>query len=86
MLERSGVSAATLYRGWPSKEALVAAALERRQCDWLATWDRAVDRAADDRGRVLAVFDALDEYRSGTGRIALVRVPRDGLGVRRRAS
>jgi len=64
VLERSGVSAATLYRGWASKEALVAAALERRQRDWLTTWDRAVERAADERGRVLAVFDALDEYRS----------------------
>ena len=64
VLERAGVSSATLYRGYPSKEALVAAALDRRHDDWVATWDRAVARATDDRGRLLAVFDALDAYRS----------------------
>ncbi len=64
VLERAGVSSATLYRGYPSKEALVAAALDRRHEDWVATWDRALERATDDRGRVLAVFDALDQYRS----------------------
>ncbi|WP_241490086.1 TetR/AcrR family transcriptional regulator [Curtobacterium citreum] len=64
VLERAHVSSATLYRGWSSKEALVAAALDRRHDDWVATWDRAVDRARDDRGRLLAVFDALDDYRA----------------------
>ena len=64
VLERAGISSATLYRGYASKESLVAAALARRHDDWLATWDRAVDAADDDRGRLLAVFDALDDYRS----------------------
>ena len=64
VLDRAGVSSATLYRGWSSKEALVAAALRRRHDDWLRTWDRAVAAAQDDRGRVLAVFDALDAYRA----------------------
>ncbi|WP_420368702.1 TetR/AcrR family transcriptional regulator [Curtobacterium sp. L1-20] len=64
VLERARISSATLYRGYPSKESLVAAALRRRHDDWLATWDRAVDAAPDDRGRLLAVFDALDDYRS----------------------
>lgn len=64
VLERAGVSSATLYRGYASKEALVAAALGRRHDDWLATWDDAVTAAHDDRGRLLAVFDALDAYRS----------------------
>ncbi|MDR6169062.1 TetR/AcrR family transcriptional regulator [Curtobacterium sp. SORGH_AS_0776] len=64
VLERAGISSATLYRGYASKESLVAAALARRHDDWLATWDRAVDAAEDDRGRLLAVFDALDAYRS----------------------
>jgi AcrR family transcriptional regulator len=64
VLERSGVSAATLYRGWSSKEALVAAALGRRHDAWLATWDDAVAAQEDDRGRLLAVFDALDAFRS----------------------
>jgi len=64
VLERAGVSAATLYRGYASKEALVAAALERRHDEWLRVWDEALARASDDRGRVLAVFDALDAFRS----------------------
>ena len=64
VLARAGVSAATLYRGYASKEALVAAALERRHRDWLAVWDDAIARAASPEGRLLAVFDALDAFRS----------------------
>lgn len=64
VLERAGASPATLYRAYGSKEGLIAAALDRRQQSWLETWDAAVDRAADDRGRLLAVFDALDHFRS----------------------
>ncbi|MCA5922691.1 TetR/AcrR family transcriptional regulator [Curtobacterium oceanosedimentum] len=67
VLERAGVSTATLYRGYASKESLVAAALTRRHADWIATWDRMVDAASDDRGRLLAVFDALDAYRATAG-------------------
>jgi AcrR family transcriptional regulator len=65
VLARAGVSAATMYRGFPSKEALVAAALARRHDAWLACWDRALDRAVGAEGRLLAVFDALDAFRSG---------------------
>lgn len=64
VLERAGVSSATLYRGYPSKEALVAATLERRQRDWLDTWAAAVARRTDPLDRLLAVFDALDDFRS----------------------
>jgi AcrR family transcriptional regulator len=64
VLDRAGVSAATLYRGYASKEALVAAALERRHDEWLGVWDEVVARASDDRGRLLAVFDALDAFRA----------------------
>jgi AcrR family transcriptional regulator len=63
ILERAGVSPATLYRAYGSKEALIAAALDRRHGEWLATWDEAVTRAADDRERLLAVFDALEDFR-----------------------
>ncbi|MCU1407457.1 MAG: TetR family transcriptional regulator [Glaciihabitans sp.] len=62
VLARAGVSAATLYRGYASKEALVAAALERRQAAWLEVWERAIQRQHTETGRVLAVFDALDEF------------------------
>jgi len=62
ILERAGVSPATLYRTYGSKDGLVAAALTRRHEQWLAVWDEAVDRAPDARAALLAVFDALDEF------------------------
>ena len=63
VIARAGVSAATLYRGYPSKEALLAAALDRRQRAWRETWDAAVARHVDARARLLAVFDALEDFR-----------------------
>ncbi|WP_322919677.1 TetR/AcrR family transcriptional regulator [Nocardioides renjunii] len=66
ILERAGVSPATLYRAYASKDALVAAALERRHEEWLAVWDAAIARASTDRDRLLAVFDALEEYAGRT--------------------
>ncbi len=67
VLERAGVSPATLYRAYGSKEGLIAAALDRRQSSWLETWDAAVEQAPDDRSRLLAVFDALDCFRRAPG-------------------
>ncbi len=64
ILERAGVSPATLYRAYDSKEALVAAALDRRHREWLEVWDAAVARATTDRDRLLAVFDALEEFQA----------------------
>ena len=62
ILERAGVSPATLYRAYGSKEELIAATLERRQRDWLEVWDEAVAIAPDAVSRLLAVFDALDHF------------------------
>jgi AcrR family transcriptional regulator len=67
ILERAGVSPATLYRAYGSKEGLIAAALDRRQRSWLDTWDDAIAQAPDDRTRLLAVFDALDHFRGDPG-------------------
>lgn len=64
VLDRAGVSSATLYREWDSKEALVAAALDRRHQAWTTAWDRADTEAADDRARLTAVFDAVDAFRT----------------------
>lgn len=64
ILERAGVSPATMYRAYGSKEALVAAALDRRHQAWLAAWDAAAARAGTDRARLLAVFDALAEFQA----------------------
>ena len=63
VLERAGVSAATLYRGYASKEALVAAALDRRQREWLRIWDDAIAARNTAAGRLLAIFDALEIFR-----------------------
>lgn len=62
ILELAGVSPATLYRAYGSKEGLVAAVLERRHREWLAVWDDAIARAPDARARLLAVFDALERF------------------------
>lgn len=62
ILERSEVSSATMYRGYASKEALLAGALTRRHQHWIETWDAAVARRRDPRRRLLAVFDALADF------------------------
>lgn len=64
VLARAGVSAATLYRGYPSKEALVAAALDRRHRAWIDCWEHAIAGQETPERRLLAVFDALDAFRS----------------------
>lgn len=60
---RAGVSPATLYRGYASKDALLAAVLERRHRAWTTAWEDAIAQAPDDAGRLLAIFDALDAFR-----------------------
>lgn len=64
VIRRAGVSSATVYRGFASKEALLAAALDRRHRQWIEVWDAAVARRSDPAGRLLAVFDALEEFRA----------------------
>lgn len=65
ILATASVSPATLYRGFRSKENLIAAALERRHQRWVEVWDKAIDAAGSDgTRRLLAVFDALDTFRA----------------------
>lgn len=64
ILDRAGVSPATLYRAYGSKDDLVAAALDRRHAEWLEVWEAAIEEASTDRDRLLAVFDAIDSFRS----------------------
>ena len=54
----------TLYAHFASKEDLVLAFLEERNKRWTEGWLRTQieQRAQDPRGRVLAIFDAFDDW------------------------
>jgi AcrR family transcriptional regulator len=58
----SGVTKRTLYDRFGSKDALVAAYLRERDQRWRALVAEHVDREHDDVCRVLAPFDALEEW------------------------
>ncbi len=67
LLREADVAAATLYAHFGTKDGLVAAALEARADAWRRVWDRHIVEAADDAERLLAIFDALADYRTGVG-------------------
>ncbi len=63
ILAESGVAKMTLYNHFGSKDELILAALERRDARWRAWFGHALARRAESpRGRLLAVFDALEEW------------------------
>ncbi len=63
ILAESGVAKMTLYNHFGSKDALILAALERRDARWRDWFRHAVERRAESpRERLLAVFDALEEW------------------------
>ncbi len=68
ILEESGVARMTLYNHFKSKEELIVAALEYQDLqvrEWLvAAVERLAKRPAD---RLLAIFDAFDEWFRGDG-------------------
>jgi AcrR family transcriptional regulator len=64
VIDRAGVAKATLYRHFPSKDALVLAFLERREQLWTRGF---VEAGARSRGssaeeQLLAIFDVFDEW------------------------
>src|SRR4051794_31377928 len=64
VIQAAGVAKATLYRHFPSKNALVLAFLERREEIWTRGF---VEAGAERRGatpeeRLLAIFDVFDEW------------------------
>lgn len=63
VLATAGVSVATLYAQFGSKDGLLEASLQRRLDTWRTYWDQAISTAEADEDRLLAVFDALKLYR-----------------------
>jgi AcrR family transcriptional regulator len=64
VIAEADVAKATLYHHFASKEALVIAFLELREQRWTHEWLQveAERRAAHPRDRVMAIFDAFDEW------------------------
>ncbi len=63
----AGVAIATLYQHVGSKDGLIEAVLDRRLQAWTAQWEASIAAAATPRDRVLALFDALVEFRRSSG-------------------
>ena len=63
LVERAGVAKMSLYKNFGSKDELVAAYLRARDERWRAWFEDAVESRADSpKGKLLAVFDAYDEW------------------------
>jgi AcrR family transcriptional regulator len=63
ILAEAGVAKMTLYKHFGSKEELILAALRERDARWRAGFRAAVERRATAaRDRLLAVFEALDDW------------------------
>jgi AcrR family transcriptional regulator len=64
LVDRAGITKATLYRHFPSKDDLVVAFLELREQRWTRGWVEAEARrrgtTADEQ--LLAIFDLFDEW------------------------
>jgi AcrR family transcriptional regulator len=69
IVDQAGVAKMSLYRHFSSKDDLVLAFLELREERWTRGWLQSeMERRADDpRERLLAVFDALDEWFHSSG-------------------
>ena len=67
IVAEAGVAKMSLYRHFPSKEGLALAVLDLRRERWTRDWLRAaVERlGSSPRGRLLAYFDAFDEWFNG---------------------
>jgi AcrR family transcriptional regulator len=64
VVERAGVTKATLYRHFPSKDDLVVAFLELREQRWTLGWveAQARRRGSTPEEQLLAIFELFDEW------------------------
>ena len=64
LVDRAGITKATLYRHFPSKDDLVVAFLQRRELLWTRGWVEAEARrrGATPEEQLLAIFDLFDEW------------------------
>lgn len=64
IVAEAGVAKTTLYRHFPSKDELIVAVLQRHGDLWLRGWlePEVMRRADTPRNRLLAIFDALDDW------------------------
>lgn len=62
IVKNSGVARKTIYSQYPTKRALVAAALERRHVRWMRWFVEATSTATEPRARLLSAFPALREW------------------------
>lgn len=62
IVKTSGVARKQVYRLYPNKDTLVAAALRARDERWMQWFITASSRAQAPRARLLAMFDALREW------------------------
>lgn len=67
IVKTSGVARKSLYKHYPTKEALVAAALQARDERWMQWFVDATSAAPTPRGRLMSIFDALREWFASEG-------------------
>ena len=61
-VRRAGVATMTLYHHFDGKDAFVAAYLRDRHGRWMQRWESHISAASGPADRLLAIFDALDEW------------------------
>jgi AcrR family transcriptional regulator len=66
-VRRAGVATMTLYHHFEGKDALVAAYLRDRHERWMQRWESHIGAATDPTDRLLAIFNALDEWANEGG-------------------
>ncbi|CUI72245.1 TetR/AcrR family transcriptional regulator [Achromobacter kerstersii] len=67
IVKASGVARKSVYKHYPTKDALVAAALQARDERWMQWFIAATTQAATPHARLLSVFDALQEWFASDG-------------------